>query len=139
MSTKTFIQAFVLSKMHNSVDGQGFQCSKRKNIKYTERTLFLEDHEDGSIEDVKLSRSECELMVQNKKCEGYEMNCIGKSCTFNGMPIAEYSWLKKRKFENYTCTISPINISAKDPNEYLFGQKCLISEGYCEKGNNVIV
>ena len=139
LSAKTFIQAFVLSKMHNSVDGQGFQCSKRKNIKYTERTLFLEDHEDGSIEDVKLSRSECELMVQNKKCEGYEMNCIGKSCTFNGMPTVEYSWLKKRKFENYTCTISPIYITAKDPNKYLFGQKCLISEGYCEIGTNVIV
>ena len=99
---------YILSKLHNKIDGEGFECSKSKNIKYTERTLFLNDHEDGSIEDIKLSRSECQYMINEKKCDDYTMTCIGKSCSFNSIPLVEYSWLQKRKFTNFSCTISPV-------------------------------
>ena len=61
-------------------------------------------------------------MINDKKCEGYPMNCIGKTCSFNGLPLVEYTWLEKRKFINFSCNISPV--SAHDASKLLFGQKC---------------
>ena len=131
--------AFILTRLHNVVDGEGFECEMKKFTKFTEKTLFFYEHTDGMIENIKLNKLECENMVRSKKCNDYSMSCTGKKCSFTGVPIVEYTWLQRKQFVNYSCVITPTYISTPNLPDFLFGKNCLAIQGYCELEHNIII
>ena len=131
--------AFVLSKMHEVVNGEGFQCIMKKLTRRSEETLFFSKHTDSWIENVKLSREDCEYMVKTKRCDQYPMKCNGNHCKFHQDPPANYRWGSTVTTFNYSCSIVPRYITAKSTSDLLFGQACKPTDGFCMFDDEVII
>jgi hypothetical protein len=101
MYSKTSKKALVLSKLHDKVDGLGFECSMKRYTKYFEETYFLQKHVDSYVENIKLNKGDCEHMILTKRCDRFEMKCAGNQCRFDGTPSIEYEWGRKLKAENF--------------------------------------
>ena len=93
---------------------------------------FLQKHVDSYVEIIKLNKGDCEHMLLTKRCDKYEMDCVGNRCRFEGSPSIEYEWGRKLKAENFSCTLNPIYIRAKETTDYLLDSKCLVFDGHCQ-------
>jgi hypothetical protein len=54
---------FVLSKMHDVVNGDGFQCYKTRHRFEFHESIFFERHETYSVSIVKLKRLQCQKLL----------------------------------------------------------------------------
>ena len=132
-------EAIILSKMHDIIDGIAYECSKRRHIRINEETIFFQKHIDAYSEDILLEKMDCEIMLLTKKCDEYKMECINNNCIYSGSPKSEFAWGRRIKTTNYSCSITPIHIQARTPYQHLFGKKCSATDGYCQKGNSIII
>jgi hypothetical protein len=81
-SKAEYVDAFILTKLHDKVSGEGWHCKKKTLFRQTEETIFFSRHADYYVEEHKLSPAECSYMVNTKLCyDNIPMTCNGKTCS----------------------------------------------------------
>jgi hypothetical protein len=110
---------------HDQVSGDGYQCSK-KEIIWTYEVSFWGQHiESSKTNIVKLSRDECNTMVQRKVCgENSKMTCSGNVCWYTPIITPKFQWLRTIEITDYSCQFAPRIIRSPYPDYPLFGAAC---------------
>ena len=139
-SKAEYVDAYILTKLHDVVSGEGWHCKKKTLIRQTEETIFFSRHSDYYVEEVKVSPAECAYMVNTKLCyDNIKMICNGKTCSYHEEPDHVYRWGSTILNKNYSCSVTPIYISAENENSKLFGKECTVNDEYCPLGNEMII
>jgi hypothetical protein len=103
---------------------------------------FLRDEiiENEWIESVKLTPTECLMMVQFKKCGTFQMTCVADgSCQYEGERKPNYDWLKPHTGVVYSCKIFKRVIVAADTSSTLFGVTgCSALQGHCSLKESIV-
>ena len=122
------------------MSGEGWHCKKNSLFRQTEETIFFSRHADYYVEEHKLYRAECSYMVNTKLCyDNIPMTCNGKTCSYHQEPDHVYRWGSTILNKNYSCSITPIYISAEDENTKLFGKDCLVKDEFCSLNTEMII
>ncbi|RMZ97631.1 hypothetical protein BpHYR1_015777, partial [Brachionus plicatilis] len=117
-----FQKFYLFGKLSNQVYGNGYQCEKKKHFLITSMSFFGQKYESLRTENIIINENECKIMVLSKKCNEYNMNCVGEHCSFSEIPESRYSWM-----QDLSVTITPKIISAKKENDTLFNNlKCIL-------------
>ena len=130
---------YVLSKQHDKVSGTGYQCMKKmiKNTYYESILGFKSAATSESY--VKMTKYECENMVESRSCDNEPMKCSGSTCHYVPTPKSNYKWLSETTVTSYECHFSPRIIAAKSESDFLFGQRCKAYDLHCNLYDSIII
>ena len=130
----------ILNKRHDVIMGNGFKCSKKMYTYNFYETLTGEKIQNLVTENLRLSKEDCEDMISYKMCASNDkMTCAGLNCWFKPTIKPEYTWLSYNKVVYYECKVTPLQISAKNYNDLLFGEKCKASDLVCSTDDFTII
>jgi len=133
----------ILSKNVHEIYGGAYECSKEIVQVVTYKNVFWARSKDKKATKVKLTRQECKLMVDTKKCNDRPMECIGKTCSYDGTPKDEYSYLSEKTMEGPRCSIIYKQVIAKYFNDTIFegknDKKCTVYDLFCETTDSIII
>ena len=121
----------VYSKLHNLVNGEGYQCRKNKITRMYTVSFLGEKHVDYRKEHVRLTAEDCWEMVRTGKFNGIQMICNGKSCFLEDEPIERYESWRTIILENFTCEFSSRIIEEEKIEDPIFAQKCKPKDLWC--------
>ncbi len=103
---------------------------------FNSRILGGRDEPIYTYEDQTVTEIECALMVQDKKCDGKEMNCDRlNGCQLEEKVNPEYKWPIKVVREGIKCSFYRILIEAENEDENIFTfyhNKCRTKDGSCQ-------
>jgi hypothetical protein len=115
----------ILSKMHDLVNGDGWQCYKTvHSYEYIESFTWARS-KSSEITNVQLKRKDCRLMVETKMCNNNKMVCENSNCWYTPTIKAAYKWWDTVVITEESCKFHPKTIVAKDMKSNLFGTRCL--------------
>jgi hypothetical protein len=131
----------IITKKANKVHGTGWQCQLSKLYTIYYKT-FLRDEliENERTETVKLSPTECIMMVQFKRFNNFPLTCVAHGwCTYEGEWKTNYEWIKPRTGIVISCKIFKRVITAADTSSTLFGVPgCSALQGFCFLKESII-
>ena len=130
---------FVYTKLHNLVNGEGYQCRKNKITRTYTMTFLGEKHVDYKNNRVPLTAEDCWEMVRTRKCNNLPMDCNGKSCHLDEEPVEKYEWWRTVIIENFTCEFTARIIEAEKTDDPIFTQKCRPIDLWCLLKDSTIV
>lgn len=105
----------ILSKLHDKVSGDGWQCFKKKFTHEYTKTFFMEETTNLFEEIIPLTRTECEFMVEKKICgDTGIMECEGTNCQYEEKSIPKFNWFSKNIVTTYSCQFFSRTIIAEE-------------------------
>ena len=131
-----------MSKLNYVINDYGYQCFKRKNIRYKNESFFGEKSEEYRQEIIELSRMECLAMIDTKLCGSNIMTCNDNGCYYSVIPDGPYAWNNKRLYENYECKFYKKLIIGDKLNSSLFSlgiSSCRPIDLSCKFKDSIIV
>ena len=103
----------ILSKMHDLVNGDGWQCYKTvHSYEYTE--IAWARSKSSEVTNVHLKRRECKQMVDSKMCGDNKMTCENSNCWYTPTVTPDYKWWDTVTVKVESCKFHPKTIVAKD-------------------------
>jgi hypothetical protein len=140
------IKYHIITKKANTAHGTGSQCqiSKLYTIYYK---TFLRDEliENEWTETVKLSPTECLMMVQFKRCNNFPLTCVADGSltyiqmVYKGERKPNYEWIKPHRGIVFSCKIFKRVITAAYTSSTLFGvPACSALQGLCSLKESII-
>ena len=130
----------IYSKMHDVVEGEGYQCQKKK-ITYTTDESFFADKNLATDEiNIVLSKKECEAMVSRRVCgESSQMTCEGESCWYTPRFTPSFKWLTKETTVMYSCHFTKRVIVAEHQDSIIFYSKCKPTDLFCILHDSTVI
>ena len=131
----------ILEKRLHEIDGYGYECFKAK-ITTTTRETWTGNHiTDRNEEIIKVSKEECNIMIQYKRCEKEKMYCKQDMCEYNQQKVLEWSYMREITVNRYRCTLRKKLLINKDADTTLFREKpdCTINKFVCQLHSSTIV
>ena len=140
--TKLKQEVFVLSKLHYVLDSYGWQCSKKRLIRYLNTSFWGFRSESVHEYVLPLTSIECQAMVESKRCDSHPMECSEDVCTYRKIPVGEYAWLKSVRVEGSNCKFHRRRVIAETNTSKLFPgslRLCTPPDGLCVLVDSVVV
>ena len=129
----------ILSKMHDLVNGDGWQCYKTiHSYEYTESIAWTRS-KSSEVTSVHLKRRECKQMIDSKMCGDNKMTCENSNCWFTPTVTPDYKWWDTVTVKVESCKFHPKTIVAKDLKTSLFGTRCLPEDLECNLHDSIVV
>ncbi len=141
LSNKSYLMA-MLSKHAFPYTGVAFECSKTRRTIKTFMNFFGAVYEKVLVEHIDLSREECSLMVESKKCGDSSMTCDdaqGNECSHTSNLIEQHQWMADRVVTGYDCKISASTIVESEPLEEAKFFGCPLTDLFCKWGNKTVI
>lgn len=133
---------WILSKNEYFINDFGYQCYKKKVIRYLNESIFFQKSDITVKYNLNLTRVECLAMVDSKKCENKDMICDENGCFYRKTPDGDYIWGKERAYVAYECAFHKKLVVAKVLNKALFSvnkSKCTVNELYCSLYDSIVI
>jgi hypothetical protein len=133
----------ILSKLHNIVNGIGYECSKTVTIRTLKQNLFgFKSLIKQSTNIIALTPEDCQYMVLTKKCENKQMKCEGQMCHLTIYSEQDYVYATTVESKDYICQLKPKLITAESIDTILFGQtteRCTAEKLFCKLSESTII
>jgi hypothetical protein len=133
----------ILSKLHNIVNGIGYECSKTVTSRYLQQNIFgFKSIIKQTTSIISLTPEDCQYMLYTKKCENKQMYCEGKICHLSIVSEQSYVYYTTVIAKDYFCQIKPLLITAESVDTILFGQtneKCTATKLFCKLSESTII
>ena len=131
---------YILDKMRHLVSGEAFECLKEKHTIKTFRDLFRRDSMESRIENLQVTKEECDYLRRTKMCIDTEMVCENNICSTSNVPVENYAWLREISDSVINCVLHKRFISADDENSVVFGNhNCVAKNGFCRLTHSLII
>ena len=136
------VNTLIVDEMSYKLYGDGYACRKKRiDIEKTFHWYFAKSQIINELE-VIMSRIDCDIMIQTRKCEGKQMNCSDSYCAYDGKPESHFSYGQTNTFTGYSCQFDKLLIHSNDLNRKIFSDSqssCLAHDLYCvSKGLTII-
>jgi len=115
------------------------ECSIEKITLTSYKNFWGSLSKEFKSEMLQIGRYGCEKLINENLCDGSPMTCKEKTCFLDKTPKETYTWLGTTTEVGYKCIVKPRATIAKNAEDYLFGEKCKITEKNCQLQNSVIV
>ena len=115
--TPIYGKAYILGKMKYPINGKGYLCKARVVDQY-------------GYEVIQLTRSECELMINQKKCKNVQMGC-----NYGSQGI----YCEKQIQSGYECILKEIEILSESNHTQLLNADCDLSKTECVTNDSLII
>ncbi len=94
----------ILSKLHNIVNGIGYECSKMVTSRYLQQNIFgFKNIIKQTTSIISLTPEDCQYMLYTKKCENKQMYCEGKICYLSIVSEQSYVYYTTVIAKDYFC------------------------------------
>jgi len=130
---------YLWMRQPHSVEGTGVQCTKYETTIWTYKNFWGTETSESGIVYETLTRVECDLMRQTKKCNGKEMTCEDGICKYDGTPNKEYKWMSSHKDTGTSCILTNRTILAYKNESYMFGRNCKPSNLECKLSDSIVI
>ena len=107
-----------LSKMHDTVSDESFQCMVKIHKWRFYESLFGYQSQSSETTNNYLSKNDCENLVRTKDCFCHKMSCAGKTCYYVPQVKPEYKWFNSISQEHLECHFTPRLIIAKRSEDF---------------------
>jgi hypothetical protein len=136
---RNMIEVNIIKKHAFNIYGIVYECAKSIVKKQTFENFFGAIYEQNSIEIVDLVPEECNMMINSRKCNNNNMNCVED----NGMVSCEhqpkinntYRWLSTIYHEATHCFIK----SRKVAQNHEQIESCDVKNNFCKLRHSVLV
>ena len=134
----------ILSKKDFNIRGQAYECKATVKMMQTWTNLFGAESAVTSEHSVLLTREECFIMVETKRCQHNNMTCSfsrnNQICEYLESPKPIYKYLTNVFSETVSCEFRSINIALKgEPNNTNLISDCKANRKFCKLTNSVVV
>ena len=129
----------ILSSIVHQVRGTGYECKKEIVKVTTEESPIFAKYKNIEIQPLKLSRRECEIMIETKKCDGQQMECEGSICNHDGTPKTKFEWWTTTVETGISCTITTRLITAYTRESTVINDNCVASSLQCQLKESIVI
>ena len=129
----------VLAKLHDKVSGNGYQCSKQLIISTHYKNFFGYESTETEVSIVKLTRFECQSMVNSRTCDNQNMVCTSSTCHYIPKAKKSFTWMGTNVVTTYECHFTTRIVTAEKEDTFLFGQKCIATDLFCNLLESIII
>lgn len=139
---KTQVNVEVLTKLHYVLDTKGFECYRKKVVRYLNTSFFGGQSESFYYVESPLSPVECLAMVESKRCNGQLMECTDDGCIFDQLPEGQFAWFQDVKLSNFNCKFHRREIQAEKNTSSVFSNarsSCFPPDFYCQLPKSIVI
>lgn len=132
---------YILSRNKFFASQIGYQCFKTRIITRSSWRYMIFRTRDVKKETIKMSRLECLMMAESKKCNDNLMSCTDEGCSYTPAQVDEYTWFYDQKSESFECTMRKRKITSEKPDTQLFASassSCKYNDLYCNLYDSVV-
>lgn len=132
---------YILSRNKFFANQIGYQCYKTRIITRSSWRYMVFRTRDVKKETIKMSRLECLMMAESKKCNDNPMSCTDEGCSYTPAQVDEYTWFYDQKSESFECTMRKRKITSEKPDTQLFASassSCKYNDLYCNLFDSVV-
>ena len=132
----------ILAKQEYVINDFGYQCYKKRIIRFMNMSVFFAKSEAIRREIIKLSRIECLAMVESRTCDNKKMNCDDNGCIYSEIPFGEYLWNRDIEYSNFECKFHKKHILTDKLNSSLFSNgisSCKPNNLFCQLFDSIVV
>ena len=129
----------ILARKSHEVHGKGWECKKELVQLKTFQNFFGANFVEEKVSTYRLTKDECEKMIDTRKCDNHDMTCQDSICMLDSTPQPSYTWMFQEVLEGVRCSIRPKIKTAIRSTDDLFGKNCKADKGSCDMGNYLII
>jgi hypothetical protein len=143
ISPSNSTELLILAKLHNIVNGIGFECKKSVTSRFLKENIFTYKSlikQTTSI--IPLTEEDCQYMLLTKRCENKPMICQDLSCHLTIISEQDYVYATTVEAKDYSCQLIPRLITAETKETILFGHtadKCTATKLFCKLAESIII
>jgi hypothetical protein len=133
----------ILSKLHNIVNGIGYECSKTITTRTLKQNIFgFKSLIKQTTNVIALTQEDCQYMKLTRKCENKPMICEGLTCHLTIISEQDFIYATTVDAKDYSCQLKPKLITAESIDTILFGQtteRCTAQNFFCKLSESTII
>jgi hypothetical protein len=140
---------YLLVEKSREVNGIGWLCQMQRFTWTTFKDFIGTETHEFTESYVKLSREECKMMVELKKCKGdddienLDMQCSGQICQKEKRIDLVFKWLQTISVKTYSCLIKPQKIIASTVDTLIYidmyTTQCHARDLKCQTLNSIVI
>lgn len=134
-------QSSILEKRQYAIEGNGFECFKNRITTKTSKNFWGQHVTYRNEEHMEISKDECNIMSEYKRCNKNKMTCTNDICTYDKEANIKWSYFRELTFKSDKCLMKKIHLTAKHIKTPLFRGKplCTVSELFCKLDSSTII
>ena len=132
----------IISKNKYYINEIGHQCWKKITTTWLNETWYGSKSRSTSVNTMKLSKLQCQTMVESEYCDNNKMTCNQDACWYDETIIEKYHLNEDIQIQAISCTFIKKQIIAEHEDSQLYfspNNNCRPRDGYCQLFDSVII